>query len=116
MTMERKSAMTIRVIAPWGQETGFRLAGAQVVNALDEKQFNAHVERAIEGRDVGVLAIPAEMEKWLSEKNQKILKKSATPLLARYEYPGEWRYMEESADISEWLTYRAIGYHMRIKL
>jgi hypothetical protein len=37
-------------------------------------------------------------------------------LLARYEYPGQWRYLAESADISEWLTYRAIGYHMRIKL
>ncbi|MBI4666308.1 MAG: hypothetical protein HY751_07870 [Nitrospinae bacterium] len=114
--MSAGKPMTIKVVSYWGQEAGFRLAGAEVVPVTGAEALNGEIEKILAEGGVGVLAIPAQMEEWITDRNQKALRKSVTPLLARYEYPGQWRFTGEAEDMADWLTFRAIGYHMRIKL
>ncbi|MBI5814337.1 MAG: hypothetical protein HZB29_01860 [Nitrospinae bacterium] len=114
--MTATKTLTMRILAHWGQETGFRLGGASVVNVANAAALNREISQAINEGDVGILAIPLDLERWISEKNLRALARNPKPLLARYDYPGQWRFFADAAQIADALTYRALGYHMRIKL
>lgn len=107
---------TFMAICHWGHEIGFRLGGARVATVAGSEEFNELLEQIISEQNVGILAIAADMEEWISEKNKKALARSITPFLARYSYPEKWR-MPEAADIyAEQMAFRASGFHFRIKL
>lgn len=105
-----------KIISHWGQETGFRLGGAQVTAVATPEAFNQEIEGILKEGETGILTIPKDMEDWLSEKNRKSLKRAMTPLLARYTYPEEWRLAPEADQFTEEMVFRAIGFHIRIKL
>lgn len=105
-----------KIISRWGEETGFRLGGAQVAAVATPEALNKEIEDILEKREVGILAIPRDMEGWISEQNKKNLKRALTPLLARYSYPEEWRLAPEAEQFTEEMVFRAIGFHIRIKL
>lgn len=107
---------TFKVITPWGPETGFRLGGAQVVIATDKESLNEEMGKILKEKETGILAIPAHMEKWISEKNQKTMKQTKTLLLVRYTFPEQWQFASEADRFTEEMVFRAIGYHLRIKL
>jgi len=108
--------LTMKIIAHWGQETGFRLGGASVVCIANQAELNGEIATVLEEGDAGILAIPVDMEGWISEKNLRALARSVKPLIARYDYPGQWRFFSDASQIADALTYRALGYHLRIKL
>jgi len=107
---------TLKVICMWGQELGFRLGGAEVSTVSDRESFNKELARIIFSKDVGILAIPAHMEEWISKGNQKALQRCVTPLLARYTYPDEWSVAPDTDKYTREMSFRAIGFHFRINL
>ncbi len=107
---------TFKVLSHEGQETGFRLGGAQVVVIQDQQAMNKEIEQTLETKEVGILAIPEDMEGWITEKSRKALKRAKMPLLARYTYPAKWKPAPEADKFTEGMVFRSIGYHMRIKL
>ena len=107
---------TFKALSHEGQETGFRLGGAQVAVIPDKAALNKEIEQVLEEKGVGILAIPEDMEDWITEKNRKALKRAKMPLLARYAYPAKWEPSPEADKFTEGMVFRSIGYHMRIKL
>lgn len=105
-----------KVISHWGQEAGFRLGGAQVSAVSGKEGLNAEIERVLEEKAVGILAIPKDMEDWISDKNRKALKQSQFPLLARYTFPEKWSLAPEAELFTEEMVFRAIGFHIRIRI
>jgi vacuolar-type H+-ATPase subunit F/Vma7 len=107
---------TFKIISHWGQETGFRLGGAQVTAVSNKEGLNSEIEQILKEKAVGILAIPRDMEDWLSEKNKKALKQSLFPLLARYTFPQKWSLATEAELFTEEMVFRAMGFHIRIKV
>ncbi|MDH5637692.1 MAG: V-type ATP synthase subunit F [Nitrospinota bacterium] len=108
-------ARIMKVVCRWGQEAGFRLGGAQASPVNTPDQLNQILERAIREKEVGILAMPEEMEPWISRRNQAALKRSVLPILARYRYPEMWDISPEADKYTEEMAFRAIGFHFRIK-
>ncbi|MDH5677420.1 MAG: V-type ATP synthase subunit F [Nitrospinota bacterium] len=108
-------ARIMRVVCRWGQEAGFRLGGAQAVAINTPEQLNKILEQAIREKEVGILAMPEEMEPWISRRNLASLKRSVLPILARYRYPEMWNVSPEAEKYTEQMAFRAIGFHFRIK-
>jgi len=106
---------TMKVVCRWGQEAGFRLGGAQTIAVNTPDQLNQALEAAIREKDVGILAMPEEMERWISRHNHAALKRSVLPILARYRYPEIWDVSPEADKYTEEMAFRAIGFHFRIK-
>ncbi|MDH4184084.1 MAG: V-type ATP synthase subunit F [Nitrospinota bacterium] len=105
----------LKVICRWGQEAGFRLGGADAMPVNSREQLNDLIGDSIRGKEVGILAIPEEMEAWISRRNMAALKRSVLPILARYRYPQMWDVSPEAEKYTEEMAYRAIGFHFRIK-
>lgn len=108
--------MSLLVIAPWGQDVGFRLGGARVTIAPDEETLNGELEEAIARGDTGVVAVPETMREWISAHNQRLLARNPFPLLAFYHFPDEWRSAEDAGEEIAELARRAIGYRLKIRL
>lgn len=108
-------AKILRVICRWGQEAGFRLGGADALPVSAADGLNAIIERTIAEREAGILAIPEDMEAWISRRNQAALKRAVLPIIARYRYPELWDVSPGAEKYAELIAYRAIGFHFRIK-
>jgi len=106
---------TFQVVCRWGQEAGFRLAGAPARPVNTPEELNLIVEQAIREKDVGILAVPEEMEPWITRRNMAALKRAVLPILARYHYPEMWDVSPEADKYTEDMAFRAIGFHFRIK-
>lgn len=108
--------MSFLVIAPWGQDIGFRLGGARVRIVPDAESLNAELEREIEKKETGVIALPETMRDWISVKNRGSIAKKVFPLLAFYHFPEKWAAPEEPAEDVAEIVQRAMGYRLNIRL
>lgn len=110
------AGMKLLVIAPWGRDIGFRLAGARVEIAPDEDSLNAGLAEAIKGGKTAVIALPESMRDWISPDTQRLLGQGIFPLLSFYRFPDEWPAAADAGEEVAELARRAIGYRLRIKL
>lgn len=92
------------------------MGGAKVTAVSNKEALNREIEETLEEKEVGILAIPEDMEGWISEKNKKALKREKSLLLSRYTYPEQWGLAPEALQFTDEMVFRAIGYHIRIKL
>lgn len=107
-------AMELLVVAPWGQDIGFRLGGARVAIAANADALNDVLARALAEKETGVVALPEAMREWISEPLRKTLAAATFPLMIFYRFPGEWAGGEEPAGEAAEIIQRAIGYRLRI--
>ncbi|MBI2264396.1 MAG: hypothetical protein HYU64_04405 [Armatimonadetes bacterium] len=86
----------LKVIARPGHEIGFRLGGAPVAVVSDRDELNREIAAALDEGDIGVLAIPLDMEPWLSDRNFKALERIARPILLRYDCESSYERLFRS--------------------
>jgi len=113
--MIRETRTALRVIAPWGHDTGFRLGGAPVTSVADEQGLQAELDKVLGQGGLAVLAIPSSMKDWVSKKHLKKIEKEVFPLVVYYAYPEKWEVPEEADEAIAEIVQRAIGYRLRIK-
>ncbi len=107
---------SLLILAPWGQDIGFRLGGTEVKHFTDSDSLNREIEIVLQEGEVGVLALPEGTQTWISENNGKALEKTLFPLIVHYHCPGEWETpMGAEEEVAE-IVRRAIGYRLRIRI
>lgn len=108
--------MQLMIVAPWGDDIGFRLGGARVVIAATPETLNETLTRALTEKETGVVALPEQMREWISGPVRKALGQVTFPITVFYRFPGEWPSGAEPAGEAAEIIQHAIGYRLKIKL
>lgn len=108
--------MQLMIVAPWGDDIGFRLGGARVAIAATPETLNETLTRALAEKETGVVALPERMREWISDPVRKALGQTTFPITVFYHFPGEWPGGEDTDGEAAEIIQRAIGYRLKIKL
>jgi vacuolar-type H+-ATPase subunit F/Vma7 len=84
------SERTLLILAPPALVVGFKLGGARAETVTDAQSLNKAIEAAVETGESGIIAVPENMRKMVSEKNISAVRKTVFPVLAFYPTLSEW--------------------------
>ncbi len=65
-----KNIRRFAILAPWGEEVGFRLGGAATVAVTGPERFNEELARMIDGGEIGMIALPVAWDEWIDDENR----------------------------------------------